>query len=145
METDESNTNSLLHKGEQILNLNWSTWYPLTEENIQSEVPKVFGIYEVRPAGGVLIPRLVGKSEILYVGRSGTSMNRTLRHRLLELVRHGPHIAWPRVERLQKELHFSLEFRYTETEDPEASEKLLLMLYEKEHYELPPLNQVGGL
>ncbi|MBT9142086.1 MAG: hypothetical protein DDT32_02091 [Syntrophomonadaceae bacterium] len=144
METDKSNTNSVLHKGEQILNLNWSTWYPLTEENIKCEVPEIFGIYKVRRAGGMLIPRLVGKSEILYMGRSGTSMNRTLRHRLLELVRHG-HSASRRVEQLQKELDFSLEFCYAETQEPEAAEKLLLMLYGKEHYELPPLNQVGGL
>lgn len=145
METDKSDSNSIVHKGEQVLNLNWSPWYLLTEENIKCETPKVLGIYKVRRAGGVLIPRLVGKSEILYMGRSGTSINRSLRHRLLELVRHGPHIAWPRVERLQKELHFSLEFCYAETKDPEGAEKLLLMLYEKEHYELPPLNQVGGL
>ena len=55
METDKADTNSLLHKGDQILNLNWSI------------------------------------------------------------------------------------------EDREVAEKLLLMLYEKEHYELPPLNHVGGL
>jgi len=128
-----------------MLELNWSTWYPLTEGNIKRQVAKGVGIYKIRQAGGVVVPRLVGQSELLYVGRSGTTPNRTLRQRLLELVQDRRHIAGPRVKRLREELGLNLEFCYAETDKPEAMEKLLLMLYEKEHYELPPLNQVGGL
>lgn len=128
-----------------MFNLAWSTWYPLTEEKIEYHAPKGFGIYKVRQAEGVLVPRLKGESEILYVGRSGTTANRTLRNRLLELMGHGAHIAAPRVRRLREELGLNLEFCYADTKEPESAEKLLLMLYEKEHYELPPLNHVGGL
>lgn len=92
----------------------------------------------------MLIQRLRGKSDILYLGRSGTINNRTIRRRLLELLRNH-HVAAPRVKRLREELAFQLEFSFAETKEPESTEKLLLMSYEKEHYELPPLNHVGGL
>jgi hypothetical protein len=134
-----------LLEAEKILVLNWSSWYALTEESIKLHVPKRFGIYKIRQTGGVLVSRLVGQSEILYIGRSGTSTNRTLGHRLLELVREGPHVAWPRVRRLREQLGLNLEFCYAESDEPEETEKVLLMVYEKEHYELPPLNHVGGL
>lgn len=132
-------------KAGKILGLNWSSWYALTEENIKLHVSKRFGVYKIRQTGGVPVSRLVGQSEILYIGRSGTSTNRTSKHRLLELVRVGPHVAWPRVRRLKKQLGLNLEFCYAESNEPEKAEKVLLMVYEKEHYELPPLNHVGGL
>ena len=136
---------SLIQQREQVLGLNWSTWLVLTESTIVGNVPKTFGIYKIRLKGGRKIPRLVGESEIVYLGRSGTTVNRTVRQRLLELIRKQAHIAWPRVERLQKELKLNLEFCYAETEEPEVAEKMLLMAYEREHFELPPLNHVGGL
>lgn len=132
-------------KGERALGLSWSAWYPLTEEHIKRYAPKDFGIYKVREARGTPVPRLVGKSEILYLGRSGTTANRTLRTRLLELVCYRQHIAGPRVKRVKEELGLALEFCYAKTDDPENVEKILLMSYEKEHYELPPLNNIGGL
>jgi len=132
-------------EAEKILGLDWSGWYALTEKSIRLHVPKRFGVYKIRQTGGVLVSRLVGESDILYIGRSGRSANRTLRDRLLELVREGPHVAWPRVRRLREELGLDLEFCYAESEEPEEAEKVLLMVYEKEHYELPPLNHVGGL
>jgi len=54
-------------------------------------------------------------------------------------------VAWPRLRRLQEELGFNLEFSYAESELPEFSEGQLLRQYTRKHYELPPVNRVGGL
>jgi hypothetical protein len=145
MKEAQHRNDTLVREGEQILNITWSHWYSLTEEVISQQAPKEFGIYKIRQTNGVLVTRLRGKSEILYLGRSGTTANRTLRQRLLELVRYGPHIAAGRIKRLKEELGLHLEFCYAETKEPVSAEKLLLMLYDKEHYELPPLNHAGGL
>jgi len=65
---------------EAVLDLKWSAWMPLTEARVL-EVPKRTGVYRIRRERGVPFPRLVGESEVLYVGKAGTN----LRERLLKL------------------------------------------------------------
>jgi len=144
MEEKHEENDRLIRQGELGVDLTWSSWYPLRKAEIITIVPEEYGIYKIRQVGGVSVPRLVGKSEIIYIGRSGISPTRTLRVRLMELLA-GRHIASPRVKRLREELNLSLEYCFAVTQTPESAEKLILMLYEKEHYELPPLNHVGGL
>lgn len=144
MRTKTEGNDRLIHQGELATGMTWSSWSPLRGDQIRYVVPEEYGIYKLRQAGGKAVPRFVGESEILYIGRSGISRTRTLKKRLLELV-GGQHVAWPRVHRVQEGRKVSLEYSYAVTQDPALSEKLLLMLYEKEHYELPPLNHIGGL
>lgn len=141
--TMETEGKQLQTNGEAF-RLTWSTWRRLNAENV-NVVPRRPGVYRVRMKGGTPVQRLVGRSEVLYIGSSGTSPNRNLRVRLLDLVCLRAHVAWPRLKRIRRELGIDLEFCFAEAENPVSAETMLLRQYETEHYELPPVNRVGGL
>ena len=118
--------------------MDWSNWYSLDEESIKANCPQTAGVCKIRQREGEF-GRLVGSSDILYIGKSGNLQVELLRY----IGKGGDHVLkyrlWPITHRLDRHLQFS----FAETELYDKYEDQLLAEYEKEHYEIPPLNRQG--
>lgn len=112
-------------------------WIPLSEIAISKEAPSEPGVYILRLKRS--FGRLVGNSDILYIG-STTDIN----HRLLKNFIGG------KGGKTTQRIHYYLiemgylnnvEVSWKLTSDYKSLEKELLRIYEKDHHELPPWNR----
>lgn len=103
----------------------------LNESNIR-KLPAVSGIYRIHTQK--LFPRLLGKTDIVYIGKG-----QNLRKRLLSFFGYGTRRATHRFDRL-KQKGFKLAFSFLISKNPEALEKQEIKKYELRHLEIPPLN-----
>lgn len=115
-----------------------SEWQPFTEKSISA--PKKHGIYILRMAQGKRIPRLQGKSDILYIG--STESKNGLKGRLQQYLRPGSRqYTNKRIHELAKK--YDMEIAWCPCEEASNLEHQLLRQYLKNHDELPPLNRAG--
>jgi F0F1-type ATP synthase gamma subunit len=101
------------------------------------EIPPESGVYVVRLANRK-IERLVGESDILYIGKS-----KNLQQRIYQLVTCA-HVADMRFERFKAKENPKLEVKYAKTKNYIRDEKNLFADYEVVHYETPPMNRQGA-
>jgi len=121
--------------------VDWSNWYPLDGDSVRSFCPQTPGVYKIRQKEGVF-GRLVGSSDVLYIGRS----DKDLQTELLRLIRIGPgdHSASYRILPIILKLRRNLEFSFSKVNAPtKEAEDQLLLEYEREHFEPPPVNGQG--
>lgn len=93
---------------------------------------KTRGIYII--STNFKFPRLKGKTDILYIGKASN-----LRRRLLTFPKQKGRTAIKRFLILERN-GFKLLFSIKKSNHPKELEKRYLVLYEKLHLELPPLN-----
>ena len=120
----------------------WERWQPLEEEYLK-KVPSEAGTYLIRTRRAM--PRVSGRSDIVYVGKG------ILKRRIGDCLayRKKERNSWPYYSKslcgLMDGLTLDLEFSYTIAPSREHGERLeayILEGYEKEHFELPPVNRV---
>ena len=122
--------------------VHWSNWYPLDGDSIRGFCPQTAGVYKIRQKEGDF-GRLNGSSDTLYIGKSDAD----LMTELLRLIRIGPgdHSASYRILPVILKLGRHLEFSFVKVSPPTGeTEDQLLLEYEKEHFEVPPLNRQGS-
>jgi hypothetical protein len=113
-------------------------------------IPCRYGVYVIR--GPVLIPRVRGVSNVIYVGQSGGGARRGRQGigpgnggpgRLFNT--RGPdQVVRERIEALFQGQRFTLECTFNDSDDPKAFEHELLDAYFADHCELPPANHSGA-
>lgn len=100
--------------------------------------PQSKGVYAIRKAGGTKFGRLVGESDILYIGCTDESVG-GLRRRLRGYVNPG-RTQWTN-KRVKKIISkHPAEIAWCVTNSPKSLECTLLQRYLADHDELPPLN-----
>ena len=111
--------------------LTWAKW----RSDVLGLAPDSPGIYVLRMEGGQAIKRLLGSSDIVYIG---CSVDSTVRSRL------ASHKTEDSFRRLRKEVG-GMEVSWLHLEIGHLArlwESDLIARYEREHIELPPLNRV---
>lgn len=107
-----------------------STWFECGVA--PNEAPAAQVVYVLRLKGGTTIPRMVGTSDIAYIGRS-----KELKRRLREHLRKSALLG-----RIRKEIG-PIEVAWCDCGSTKTAKRLesnLLTQYEKDHIELPPMN-----
>ena len=112
----------------------FSTWRPF-EKEILRDAPIKGGVYIFRKLGGQSFGRLIGISNILYIGSS----KRSLRQRLQQYFHPGPS-QWTNKRIHEYAIKNSVEVSWLLCDEPKSFEHDLLREYLDEHGELPPLN-----
>jgi hypothetical protein len=117
----------------------WKDW-----EEFEPRIDDINGIYAFRLK--TPFARLVGKSDILYIGKveQNSKINKRpgIWHRLKNYRQHNLGAS----KRLKDiELYFggksSIEYSYVLCTDPRQTESELLKSYYEQHLEFPPLNR----
>jgi hypothetical protein len=119
--------------------VNWSDWYTLDSKSMGLPVPDLPGVYEVQT--DFAFGRLNGYSSVVYIGSAVPS----LKTRLIDQRIGNPERFLSRAEKLLYKAGHALQFRYTKTADGIIArnlESLMLIDYEREHWELPPGNSM---
>jgi hypothetical protein len=112
--------------------------WPFTRESIAAHAPPSAGVYEILQSEPY--PRYTGTSRILEIGMSRSSL-------YLELLNHfAAHTAANRLARIRARDGIAITFRSKSTDSAAAKswEKVLLQLFEREHWDLPVLNSQRG-
>jgi len=124
----------------------FSQWTDWTGDTIAS-APNAPGVYAFRIAGGNLLRRLQGESDLIYIGgtRRGRKRAGTIQRRLENhlRIRSDEKDAGFRLARVQKEVGPLQVARKAVDSHVTSwfSEGELLNRYVKDHIELPPLNR----
>ena len=128
-------------EAKNLVGKQWSSWKNLNPRNL-IYILDGYGVYIIR-AVQHQVPRLNGHSDILYVGRGKLKnrLGKCLNYRL-------GYRYWPtesgRLYRVERQLELLMEFSYFVTDSYMQAETSILDEYEKQHLELPPLNQQRG-
>lgn len=115
----------------------WKRW----NQCVVREAPFASGIYVFRLADGKTIQRLKGDSDILYIGCSTKLRKRFKDHLKVMNVERNIAYRLQRVEQQIGQLEVSWE-SYDSAEKAKEAERLLLIKYEADHIEFPPLNRL---
>ena len=97
------------------------------------------GVYLLRTKGGVIFPRIVGETDILYIGST-----KNLKRRFYSYNNPGAtQYTNQKVKNFVVDLRHEAEFLWKEESDPERAritERELISRYQRDHHEYPPLN-----
>jgi excinuclease UvrABC nuclease subunit len=111
---------------------------PFNFDTAYRDAPEASGIYFLRLKSGKTFPRILGCTDIIYIGSTTN-----LKQRFNEYNHPGP-TQWTniKVNRFVKKYGHESEFFWKKIneEEIEREEQKLLRRYEKEHHEKPPLN-----
>jgi hypothetical protein len=121
--------------------MEFSNWLPFDKKRVMT-APRAEGTYVIRQAAKKSFGRLLGQSDILYIG-STTSKN-GLRQRLMQYFREEPQWTNRRINEFTKK--YQMEVAWCLCRPPTNARTLednLLSQYLSEHDELPPLNHNG--
>ncbi len=107
----------------------------------------LFGCQKAKQSQGVVyawvtdapIPRLRGKSNIIYIGKTIHSLY-ARHHRWAEV--EGNEYNWPRYKQIIEE-YGPIRVYFLPTSDPKAKESALLEKYYFDHCEYPPVNRAS--
>ena len=108
-------------------------------ELAHKQAPKKPGVYLLRIKGGTIFPRIVGETDILYIGST-----KNLKRRFYSYNNPGAtQYTNQKVRNFVVDLRHEAEFLWKEESDPERAritEHELISRYQKDHHEYPPLN-----
>lgn len=97
------------------------------------------GVYLLRIKGGTIFSRIVGETDILYIGST-----KNLKKRFYSYNHPGPsQHTNKKVKNFVVNLGHDAEFMWKEESDPERAritENELILRYQRDHHEYPPLN-----
>jgi len=118
-----------------------------TDSDFKQQFEKLFSSDSARGSKRVVyiwstrscIPRLKGKSNIVYIGKTRSSLYER-HHRYAKV--EGEGLNWERYRHIIEEFGPIVVHCAACDDDPRETEKALIHLYLTEHLELPPLNQV---
>jgi predicted GIY-YIG superfamily endonuclease len=111
---------------------------PYDFDDASSQAPKVAGVYILRMRDGLKFKRIVGETDIVYIGSSSN-----LKRRIYQYNHPGPtQYTNRRVNNFVNVLCHQLEFMWKTVGDDNQiiTEHNLLRKYQNEHHEFPPLN-----
>jgi len=140
--TEYREGNSMNSQSETMRNL-FAQWVPLSKIGKDPKfIPDACGLYVFRKREGDF-GRLVGKSDILYIGSS-----KCLRQRIVKNYLKG--VGGKTTKRIHLNLikraymeHIDLSFALKGEKEYEKFEKELREQYENEHHEFPPWNRAA--
>jgi len=117
-----------------------------TSDSFAQQFKALFSQKKARDASGVVyiwttvrpIPRLSGRSPILYIGKTNTSL---FRRHAQYANKEATNSNWHRYEHIIRE-YGPITVLYSQCSNPAACERSFLNEYFSVHLELPPLNSV---
>jgi hypothetical protein len=118
--------------------IEWSGEIPFEEDEIGREVPDEIGVYQILQHEEY--PRYVGKTRILRIGKSDSSLRQEI---LNHFVRHT---VANRLARIRNVVGISVTVVYATIgkDKTTETEKKLLRYFEDVHWDLPVLNSNRG-
>ena len=115
----------------------WKGWEPQDEKRSAFAAPQSAGVYLFRAVEPPAIPRACGQSDIAYIG---SAPRKGLQGRLIDHASERIEVdVGRRIRRLRDK--YQLQVAWKAFDDPRSEESHLLLLYELDHYELPPCNR----
>ena len=121
----------------QLSSSGFVNWYPFNRLSIK-KAPSNNGVYVIRMFDGQSFGRVVGESDLVYIGKA--KRKNGLKVRVAEYFRKS--LRTTTEFRINRFAHkFNLEISWQISQIPDDLEMRLLKRYEEEHYELPPLNR----
>ena len=123
----------------QLEKYSFIKWYPFTRTAI-NDAPRTFGTYVMRMKNGKLFGRLRGCSDIVYIGHSERPKN-GIYGRLLDYFRKPGRTQLTNQRIIKLATKYEFEISWVSIMKARDLEMRLLMIYEDDHDELPPINR----